>query len=149
MSGQAVWMSTLHSQGEYPVRRVAPCHGVLRARITSTAQAGWKSWCVSAPGPHEKHGAHAVCTTLPRLPASHQLHEQGHIKQIGRNQQINPDPGPNGQQREEDDAETFELNPRISRHSRPVNYKKKTVSACVHPACSQPEGTRPQWSQSR
>ena len=121
MSGQAVWTSTLHSQGEYPMRRVAPCHGVLTARMTSTAQAGWKPWCVSAPGPHEKHrptdvrselnGAHAVCITLPRLSASYQLHEEGHIKHTGRNQQINPDPGPNERQREEDDAEIFEQNP--------------------------------------
>ena len=30
------------------MRRVAPCHGVLTARMTPTAQAGWKSWYVSA-----------------------------------------------------------------------------------------------------
>ena len=31
------------------MRRGAPCHGVLTARMTPTAQAGWKSWYVSAP----------------------------------------------------------------------------------------------------
>ena len=31
------------------MRRVAPCHGVLTARTTPTAQAVWKSWYVSAP----------------------------------------------------------------------------------------------------
>ena len=34
---------------ELPMRRVAPCHGVLTTRMTPTAQAGWKSWYVSAP----------------------------------------------------------------------------------------------------
>ena len=36
-------------RGVFPMRRVAPCHGVLTARMTPTAQAGWKSWYVSAP----------------------------------------------------------------------------------------------------
>ena len=40
---------TMHSQVEFPMRRVAPCHGVLTARTTPTAQAGWKSWYVSTP----------------------------------------------------------------------------------------------------
>ena len=34
---------------ELPMRRVAPYHGALTARMTPTAQAGWKSWYVSAP----------------------------------------------------------------------------------------------------
>ena len=34
---------------ELPMRRVTPCHGVLTARTTPTAQAVWKSWYVSAP----------------------------------------------------------------------------------------------------
>ena len=67
------------------MRRVAPCLGVLTARMTPTAQASWKSWYVSAPGATRKtqtdkselNGAHAVCITLPRLPTSHQLHEEG------------------------------------------------------------------------
>ena len=39
----------MYSQGEFPMRPVAPYHGVLKASMTPTAQAGWKSWYVSAP----------------------------------------------------------------------------------------------------
>ena len=38
----------MHSQ-KFPMRRVAPCLGVLTARMTPTAQAGRKSWYESAP----------------------------------------------------------------------------------------------------
>ena len=82
ISGQAVWMRTLHSQGEYPMWRVAPCLGVLPARMTPTAQAGWKSWNVSAPGaPRKKHRLTDIKSELNEthevwLPASHQLREE-------------------------------------------------------------------------
>ena len=38
MSRQKVWMRTLHTQGEYPMRRVTPCHGVLTVRMTPTCK---------------------------------------------------------------------------------------------------------------
>ena len=44
-----VWIGLCTPRREFPMRRVAPCHGVLTARMTPTAQAGWKSWYVSAP----------------------------------------------------------------------------------------------------
>ena len=46
MSGQAVWMRTLHSQGGYPMRREAPCHGALTARMTQL---------------HRQVGSHGTC----------------------------------------------------------------------------------------
>ena len=44
-----VWRGLRTPRGEFPMRRVAPCHGELTARTTPTAQAVWKSWYVSAP----------------------------------------------------------------------------------------------------
>ena len=44
-----VWIGLCTPRVEFPMRRVAPCHGVPTARMTPTAQAGWKSWYVSSP----------------------------------------------------------------------------------------------------
>ena len=65
---------------ELPMRRVAPCHGVLTARMTPTAQAGWKSWYVSAPpGPHEKHRPADVKSELN---GAHAAPRQPHMKKV-------------------------------------------------------------------
>ena len=44
-----VWIGLCTPRREFPMRRVAPCHGVRTARMIPTAQAGWQSWYVSAP----------------------------------------------------------------------------------------------------
>ena len=49
MSGQTVWRRHFAPRREFPMRRVVPRHGVVTARMTPTAQAGWKSWYVPAP----------------------------------------------------------------------------------------------------
>ena len=40
----------------------------------------WEECTCQPQGPHEKTQTHAVCMTLPGLPASHQLHEEGQQK---------------------------------------------------------------------
>ena len=52
-TGHSVWKTVriglCTPRREFPMRRVAPCHGVLTACMTPTAQAGRKSWYMSAP----------------------------------------------------------------------------------------------------
>ena len=61
-----VWIGLCTPRGEFPMRRVAPCHGVLTARMTPTAQAGWKSWYVSAPRPTQTDRRQVRAERSPR-----------------------------------------------------------------------------------